>query len=37
MSLAEKVDPKTDAVSLYHTIFELEAALNSLITPILRP
>jgi hypothetical protein len=28
MSLAEKVDPKTDALSLYHTIFELEAALK---------
>jgi hypothetical protein len=28
MSLAEKVDPKTDTLSLYDTIFELEVALK---------
>ena len=28
MSLAEKVDPKTHALSLYDTIFELEVALK---------
>jgi hypothetical protein len=28
MSLAEKVDPKTDVLSLYDTIFELEVALK---------
>jgi hypothetical protein len=28
MSPAQQLDPKTETLSLYHTIFELEAALK---------